>query len=144
MNVTHKQIVSGMTTAGPLAILLSRFILWVNADSVERELRKEVEDLTERLDGVNKLLEERYESAWKVRKDGKARYRKVATKVLVNAWVTETEPIVWATAQALPQLTWELIAGNSPATHGLRFDPFALGMCDTPMKWHTITWNESK
>ena len=93
MNVTHKQIISGTTTAGPLAILLSRFILWVNADSVERELRKEVEDLTERLDGVNKLLEERYESAWKVRKDGKARYRKVATKVLVNAWVTETEPI---------------------------------------------------
>ena len=49
--------------------------------------------LTERLDGVNKLLEERYESAWKTRKDGKARYRKVATKVLVNAWVTESEPI---------------------------------------------------
>ena len=93
MNVTHRQIISGTTTAGPLAILLSRFILWVNADSVERELRKEVEDLTERLDGVNKLLEERYESAWKVRKDGKARYRKVATKVLVNAWVTESEPI---------------------------------------------------
>jgi hypothetical protein len=100
MKVTHKQIVSGMTTAGPLAILLSRFILWVNGDSVERELmdeniklRKEVERLSERLEGVNKLLEERYESTWKVRKDGKARYRKVATKVLVNAWITESEPI---------------------------------------------------
>ena len=39
------------------------------------------------------LLHERYESEWKTTKDGTKRYRKVATKVLVNAWVTESEPL---------------------------------------------------
>ena len=39
------------------------------------------------------MLDERYESEWKITKDGTRRYRKVATKVLVNAWVTESEPI---------------------------------------------------
>jgi hypothetical protein len=38
------------------------------------------------------MLDERYESEWKITKDGTRRYRKVATKVLVNAWVTESEP----------------------------------------------------
>lgn len=42
---------------------------------------------------LRSLLNERYEGDWKVTKDGTKRYRKVATKVLVNAWVTESEPI---------------------------------------------------
>ena len=100
MKVTHKQIVSGMTTAGPLSILLSRFILWVNGQSVESELVAEINRIdTEREQAVaeakhlKSLLDERYESAWKITKDGRKRYRKVATKVLVNAWVTESEPL---------------------------------------------------
>lgn len=89
-----------MTTAGPLSILLSRFILWVNAESVERELVEEINRIdTEREAALTEvtylrgLLNERYESEWKVTKDGRKRYRKVATKVLVNAWVTESEPL---------------------------------------------------
>jgi hypothetical protein len=39
------------------------------------------------------LLNERYTTDWKLTKDGKRRYRKVATKVLVNAWHTESESI---------------------------------------------------
>jgi hypothetical protein len=39
------------------------------------------------------LVEERYETEWKITKDGKRRYRKIATKVLVNAWHTESEPL---------------------------------------------------
>ena len=39
------------------------------------------------------LVQERYETEWKITKDGKRRYRKIATKVLVNAWHTESEPI---------------------------------------------------
>jgi len=38
-------------------------------------------------------LDERYETEWKITKDGKRRYRRIATKVLVNAWHTESEPI---------------------------------------------------
>ena len=44
-------------------------------------------------DALQRLLAERYESEWKLTKDGTRRYRKVATKVLVNAWVTESEPL---------------------------------------------------
>lgn len=42
---------------------------------------------------LRSLLNERYETEWKVTKDGKRRYRRIATKVLVNAWITESEPI---------------------------------------------------
>ena len=99
-HVTHKQIVSGMTTAGCLSILLSRFILWVNAESVERELQRELISVDAEREAalidvkyLRGLLAERYEGEWKVTKDGTKRYRKVATKVLVNAWVTESEPL---------------------------------------------------
>ena len=100
MNVTHKQIVSGLTTAGPLSILLSRFILWVNGQSVESELVAEInridtahEAALAEVKYLKSKLDERYESEWKVTKDGTKRYRKVATKVLVNAWHTESEPL---------------------------------------------------
>ena len=100
MKVTHKQIVSGMTTAGPLAVLISRFILWVNGESVENELVAEINRIdTEReaaLTEVNYLkglLNARYESEWKLTKDGTRRYRKVATKVLADRWITESQPI---------------------------------------------------
>lgn len=99
-HVTHKQIVSGMTTAGPLSILLSRFILWVNGESVESELQQELVRVDDEREAalvevkyLQGLLAERYEGEWKVTKDGRKRYRKVATKVLVNAWVTESEPL---------------------------------------------------
>jgi hypothetical protein len=45
------------------------------------------------LDYYKGLVEERYETEWKITKDGKRRYRKIATKVLVNAWRTESESI---------------------------------------------------
>ena len=106
-HVTHKQIVSGMTTAGPLAVLLSRFILWVNAESVEQQLQQvlvridderqaalaELETTLHELAYYKNRVDARYETEWKVTKDGTKRYRKVATKVLVNAWVTESEPL---------------------------------------------------
>jgi hypothetical protein len=57
--------------------------------SIEEKLRVAEAEATY----LKSLLNERYETEWKVRKDGKARYRKVATKVLVNAWHTESEPI---------------------------------------------------
>jgi hypothetical protein len=98
--VTYKQIVSGMTTAGPLAVLLARFILWVNGESAEKDLQQELVRLESALKIVTLEAEcyrydmaERYETPWKVTKDGKRRYRKVATKVLSNKWRTESEPI---------------------------------------------------
>jgi hypothetical protein len=55
--------------------------------------RDKAEEMASKHDALQRLMAERYESEWKVTKDGTRRYRKVATKVLVNAWVTESEPI---------------------------------------------------
>lgn len=46
------------------------------------------------LDSINSQLNERYEGEWKLSKDGTKRYRKVATKVLVNRWKTESQPLI--------------------------------------------------
>ena len=55
--------------------------------------KDKAEEMASKHDALQRLLAERYESEWKITKDGTKRYRKVATKVLVNAWVTESEPI---------------------------------------------------
>ena len=55
--------------------------------------KDKAEEMASKHDALQRLMAERYESEWKVTKDGTRRYRKVATKVLVNAWVTESEPI---------------------------------------------------
>lgn len=96
----HHQIVSGITTAGPLSVLLSRFVLWASGESTEKELHSELLRIDSEKEAalaevryLKALLNERYEGDWKVSKNGRTRYRKVATKVLVNAWVTESEPI---------------------------------------------------
>jgi hypothetical protein len=91
-HVTHQQVVAGHTTAGPLAVLLSRFVLWMKGETVEK-LHNELIGANAELTYLRGLLAERYVGEWKVTKDGTKRYRKVATKVLVNAWVTESEPI---------------------------------------------------
>ena len=51
------------------------------------------EEMASKHDALQRLMAERYESEWKVTKDGTRRYRKVATKVLANVWVTESEPL---------------------------------------------------
>lgn len=45
-------------------------------------------------DGQQAILPSKsFKTEWKVRKDGKRRYRKVAIKTVVNVWRTESEPI---------------------------------------------------
>ena len=53
--------------------------------------KDKAEEMAAKHDALQRKMAERYESAWKVTKDGTKRYRKVATKVLVNAWITESE-----------------------------------------------------
>ncbi len=55
--------------------------------------RDKAEEMTAKHDALQRIMAERYESEWKITKDGTRRYRKVATKVLVNAWITESEPL---------------------------------------------------
>jgi len=55
--------------------------------------RDRAEEMAAKHDALQRLMAERYESEWKITKDGTRRYRKVATKVLVNAWITESEPL---------------------------------------------------
>jgi hypothetical protein len=63
-------------------------------------LEEEIKRLdSERIDAelmvkyLRSQLDERYETEWKITKDGKRRYRKIATKVLVNSWRTQSESI---------------------------------------------------
>ena len=69
-------------------------------ESVEAELVTEIRKLDTAHEAalaevkyLKSVLDERYESEWRITKDGTKRYRKVATKVLVNAWHTESEPL---------------------------------------------------
>jgi hypothetical protein len=70
------------------------------------------------------MLDERYESEWKITKDGTRRYRKVATKVLVNAWVTESEPIepehgqLHGTNTVVMEVDWSTLEDDASPDYG--------------------------
>ena len=97
----HKRNVCGQSSTFALSRTLSRIILWWNGEHVEKELYDALNDcdtkremLQAELDALKATMREVHYTPWKIRKDGKARYRKVATKYLANAWITESEPIV--------------------------------------------------
>jgi len=96
----HKRNVCGQSDTGVISRTLSRIILWWNGEHVERELYDALNEcdtkremLQMELDYLKGLMNETYYTEWKITKDGKRRYRKVATKVLTNCWRTQSESI---------------------------------------------------
>lgn len=60
----------------------------------ERDQWKELaERMTMKHDALKRQMDERYETAWRLTKDGTRQYRRVATKVLTNRWSTESVPV---------------------------------------------------
>lgn len=115
MNI-HKRNVCGQSDTGAISRTISRIVLWWNGEHVERELYEALneadskrEQLQVELDYLKGLMNEVHYTPWKLRKDGKARYRRVATKVLMNSWSTESEPIPdidYSTIGEVPLRTW--------------------------------------
>ena len=58
-----------------------------------RAVLQQLRDAEFELEALKALMAERFFGDWKVTKDGTRRYRKVASKVLVNSWITESEPL---------------------------------------------------
>jgi len=87
--------------------------------------KDKAEEMASKHDALQRLMAERYESEWKVTKDGKKRYRKVATKVLVNAWVTESEPIeqLHGTNTVVMEVDWSTLEEELAETKPI--DPHA-------------------
>ena len=56
-------------------------------------VKQRLRDVEFELEALKALMAERFVGDWKVTKDGTRRYRKVASKVLVNSWITESEEL---------------------------------------------------
>ena len=61
--------------------------------SEHRALQHELACVKAERDRLSAMLTETHTTEWRVTKDGKRRYRRHASKVLVNAWITESEPL---------------------------------------------------